>query len=182
MENQDYSAFQDRPTDDKFAELAKLVRAQIDAENDVLLRQKALEDAQAALKQIKEVQLPEFMENTIGLMECTTREGIKIKIDEVIRASITKEKKAAAHALLKKLGAGAIIKHIIGVAFGKNEDEKAAKLSKLLKDNKYEADDVETVHAQTLGAWVRERLAAGTLPDDAQETLGVHRQKFAKLG
>lgn len=178
----DYAAFTARPTDELFAKLANLVSDQIAAERAVEHAEAALTTAQERLRRVSEVELPEFMENTMGLSETTTRDGVKVKIKEVVRAGITKERAAKALNWLRANGAGALIKRVVSVQFTKGQDANADELTKVIHAAGFEPEDGAGVHAQTLGAWVREKLEAGKLPDEALELLGVHRQKFTKLG
>lgn len=180
----DYSAFQEKPTDEKFAALGVLVQRQTEAEAMVARREAELKAAQEALRKIKEQEIPEFMEQQLGLEELTLRDGTKIKIDEAVRAGITKERSREALKWLRDPKGGdapALIKSILKVDFGRGEDEKMQKALATLRAQDLVVEQVEGVHAQTLGAWVREKLAAGKLPDVALELLGVHRQKFAKI-
>jgi len=177
----DYSAYVDRPTDDLFARLAALADKQTEAQLSVVRAEIALKEAQEALRKVSEEELPEFMQNVIGAKEITLRDGRKVEVGEVVRAGITKARQAEAFKWLRENGHKRLIKHIIKLEFTKGEDEKATTLTELLKKHGYEADDAESVHAQTLGAFVREKLEEGTLPDEALELLGVHRQNVAKI-
>jgi hypothetical protein len=185
----DYSSYQELPTDDKFAQLALFVQRQLDAAADVARCERQLAEAQQKLRQLSEVEFPDFMENVMGLSECRTRDGILVSIKEKIRAGIPvkkdPERAARAFKWLRDNGHSRLIKHVIKVELDKGQDGVAEELLKLLKEpaekNHLVLEDATTVHEQTLGAFVREKLEAGQLPDDALELLGVHRQKFASL-
>jgi hypothetical protein len=177
----DYGDYLERPTDDKFARLAELVKRQQQAEAAVLAAEAKLKEEQGKLRQVKEVELPEFMQKELGLSECATRDGVKVSIEEKVRAGISKERGPQAFAWLRRNGSASLIKHVFKVEFSTGEDDRADALAEVLAREKFEVDDNESVNPQTLAAFVRERLAAGTMPDEALELLGVHRQRFAKL-
>lgn len=63
---------------------------------------------------------------------------------------------------LRDHGAGALIKVVVGVVFGKGEEKKAATLTEQLI-KKYGADNVtdkEDVHYQTLKSYIKGQIAA----------------------
>lgn len=164
-------------TGGELSQLSLLAEAQAAAAAKVADLEAQLESARAELRDYAEHKVPELMDQ-IGIGEFKTTSGLKIKIQETIRASITKAAAVRAFAWLRENGHAAMIKRTISVALGKGEEEKAAKLHALL-DGEFELDDAEAVHPSTLSAFVREKLREGEeVPIDL---FGVHRQRVSKL-
>lgn len=161
----------------ELSQLSQLAELQAAAASKVAQLEAQLNSAREELKDIAERQVPELMDQ-VGVAEFKTASGLKIKIDETIRASIPKAKAPLAFAWLKANGHAGLIKRVVSVAFGKGEDEKAEALHHRLQGD-FEVDDVANVHPSTLAAFVREKLREGEeLPLDL---FGVHRQRIAKI-
>lgn len=161
----------------ELSQLARLAEQQAAAQSKVANLEAQLNKAREELRDIAERQVPELMDQ-IGIGEFKTATGLKIKIDETIRASIPKAKAPLALAWLKQNGHAAIIKRVVAVAFGKGEDEKADELLRRLADE-FEVDDTSSVHPSTLSAFVREKLREGE--EVPLDLFGVHRQRVSKI-
>lgn len=160
------------------SQLQDLAEKQALAEAQVAGLEAQLNKAREELKDLAERQVPELMDQ-IGIEEFRTRTGLKIKIDEVIRASIPKARTGEAHAWLKANNHEALIKRTVAVPFGKGEDEKAQELERYLAKQGYPTENEAKVHPQTLAAWVREKLKTGAeIPLDL---FGVFRQRVSKI-
>lgn len=176
----DYSAFKapEQESTDLLTQISRTAREQRDAEVAVAKAEKALEDAQAALKIIAEVRLPGLLE-AAGQTELTTADGITVKLDEAIRANIPKDRAPEAFAWLRIHKHDGIIKHRFEVDFNKDSAAKAAAFGKTLDKHGFEYNEKRAVHPSTLSAFVREQLEKGVaLPMDV---FGVFRQKVTKL-
>lgn len=163
---------------DQLSRLQALAKQQAEAERDVARAEQALKDAKTALREIAEQRIPELMDE-YGVETFTTRAGLHVAIQEIIRASIPKAHTQEAIAWLREHGHAALIKRTVAVQFGAGEDEYAEATHAELERQGYAVQDAAKVHPQTLGAFVRERLEAGEeLP---QDLLGVYRQRVAKI-
>lgn len=163
----------------ELSQLTQLAEQQAAAQSKVADLEAQLNKAREELRDIAERQVPELMDR-IGIGEFKTTTGLKIKIDETIRASIPKANAPLAFAWLKNNGHGSLIKRVVSVSFGRGEDEQAEQLVKKLNDElHFEAEDSASVHPSTLAAFVREKLRNGEeIPLDL---FGVHRQRVAKI-
>lgn len=159
------------------AQLSLLAEQQAQAQSKVAQLEAQLAEARDELKDLAERQVPELMDS-VGISEFKTSSGLKIKIDETIRASISKVNAARAFTWLKDHGHAALIKSKVSVAFGKGQEGDAEALAKQLSES-FEVEMNTTVHPQTLGAWVRERLGEGE--EVPLELFGVHRQRVSKI-
>lgn len=176
----DYSAFvvpAGQPGGE-LSQLQELAEKQAKAESEVARIEAELNKAKETLKSLCEVQVPALMDQ-IGITEFKTASGLVIKVDETIRASIPKARTLEAFAWLRAHNHAALIKRELSVAFGKGEDAKADELAASLRLQGVELDDNATVHAQTLGAFVREQLRDGI--DLPLDLFGVFRQRVSKI-
>jgi hypothetical protein len=139
--------------------------------------------------------IPELMDKW-GISEVRLKDGSRVVVKPFVKASlptetaITKAKTEDDRellrdriniglAFLKKNGAEALIKNILKVEFGKGQTKKAREAIAALAKIGISAETVQTVHAQTLTAWVRERLAEGKPVDLA--TFSVYSGNVATV-
>lgn len=176
----DYAAYA-QPSGSKgidLAQLQDLAEQQAKAEAEVARIEADLNAARERLKDLSERRVPELMDE-IGLGDFTTRTGLKITIEETIRASIPKPRSYEAFTWLINNNHAALIKRSVSVDFGKGEDEKAKELEAYLSKQGYAPENNANVHSQTLSAWVREKLKMGEeIPLDL---FGVFRQRVSKI-
>ncbi|RKZ72469.1 MAG: hypothetical protein DRQ48_00225 [Gammaproteobacteria bacterium] len=154
--------------------LSTLAQDQWEAEKRVRIKEQELKDAKKAERKISEELIPDLMDE-LGIEEFTTSAGIAVSVKENIRASISKDNAPAAFTWLRKNGHAGLIKRAITV-IAKN-DEQGTEIMGQLDD--YDVSDKAAVHAGTLSAWVREKLAAGE--DIPMDLLGVFRQRISKV-
>ena len=101
------------------------------------------------------------MMSEMGLSELKLQDGSHLKVATSYKASITEANKEAAFNWLRDNGLGDIIKNEILVAFGRNEDNKAADYAELAKGQGSQPTQKMKVEPMTLKALVRERIEAG---------------------
>jgi len=156
---------------DDVAELTKLARQAVQMENEIAALEERLNEAKERHRQLVEVTLPE------ALMEKGVKE-IKLIDDRVLGyetkvvASITERNKPEAFDWLRKHGHDDLIKHEIKTVFGRGEEERAEGVKALLSAHNVPFKDTETVHWQTLRAFVREQMDKGNPPPS--DLFGVH--------
>ena len=95
--------------------------------------------------------------------------GFKIKVSTFYNASIPPERKEEAYEWLDTNGHGGMIKTEVKTNFGRGELEAAKALIAEINENHPEIamDLNQTVHWQTLRAWVKEQVEGGkSLPID----------------
>jgi hypothetical protein len=131
----------------------------------------SLKERKESLKNLLEVRIPEACQE-IGLMGFSMDDGSEVEIKQFYSASITAEKEAEAHAWLRDNGYDDIIKNVVSVQFGKEEDAKAGETLQLLRREGLLPDQVAKVHPQTLKGWVREMIEQGV--HFPMETFGVY--------
>lgn len=176
----DYSAYAEPVSSDKLAQLAVLAAEQTKLEHDITQAKQEVAKMEQALATLSERTLPELMDE-LGMEEFSTNTGLRVKIQEAIRASIPKTRLQEALDWLDQKGLGKIIKREFSVLFGKDEEAWARKFARDLQQRKKALNVTESasVHNQTLCALVRERLKAGEeMPVDL---FGIYRQRYSKI-
>lgn len=147
----------------------------------------AVADAEARLKVLKdrhsaiiERELVELMEEA-AQSQLKTINGRQLKLEEVLRASIPRDRQLEAFDWLKEFGHDSIIKREVVVQFGRGEEDQADKVAADLEARTgHPVVNKPSVHTQTLQKLIRELLAEGvSVP---LETFGVHIQKVVKIG
>lgn len=168
------------PSDDQLRKVARLAEQQQILIREIAELEAALQIKHQALKTNQEVDLPEAM-TAAGLRDFSLTDGTEIGIRQIISASIPKATQDQAFAWLEKHNAGSLIKRVITIEFGKGEEAWAKKfLADLAKrKKKVKATVKQSVHAQTLGAYVREMSNKHIVVPD--KLLGVFRLRKAEI-
>lgn len=174
----DYSEFKEATGEDLLSRISALAFSQKQAELDVAEAEEKLAAAKNTLRDISDRQLPNLMDEA-QLTEFTTRDGIKVSVKEVIRASLPKGKEAVAFAWLAAHEHDDLIKREFKVPFDREAEEAASQLRTYLEEAGFSFESKQTIHPQTLAAFVREQLEAGV--DIPLEAFGAARVKSAKI-
>lgn len=152
----------------------KLLRHIAGLENELAL-------AKENLRRVVAQDLPEAMDE-VGMTTFTLDDGAKVDIKTVYSASIPEDRKEEAFDWLKNENDDGIIKAEVKVQFGKGEFEIAQSFLNFIRGFNEKAinpEYKESVHFQTLRAYVRERIEGGKpLPLDM---FGVFVGREAKL-
>jgi len=150
------------PSNAEVTEIAALAELQLKRQEIVETLEQHLKEAQANLRQVQEVDLPNAMQQA-GVSEIKLPSGEKITIKDDVYASIPKDERYhEAMDWLRDHGFGDVIKNEVKVAFGKGEEDQAAALMAELNANGWKNyTSAVTVHASTLKALIREQLAKG---------------------
>lgn len=146
----------------------------------VLKLEVELKDAKEKERITQEVDLPQAMLD-VGMRSFTLKNGFGVDVVTSHHAGISQANQPAAFAYLKETAHDDIIKRDVTITFGRGEEPQASKALEVLRQEFPSNKVVEkaSVHAQTLGAFVREQLREGTaLPHD---TFGIYTRTYAKL-
>jgi hypothetical protein len=133
----------------------------------------ALATAQAALRQVQEIDLPDAM-LAAGCKAFTLDSGDSIKVVEGISASLSAEKRVAACAWLRDHGYGDLVSDDVTLSFGKGQEDKARALAVELIGRV-----VTNVNTGTLKALIREKMEEGV--DMPLDTLGAYLWRKAEI-
>ena len=158
-------------SDQQLMSVSELVRESVAFENAIAAAQDALKMLVEKKRLIDEKMLPEAMIKA-GTLDFTTPEGTKVKVDNKIYASVSVANRPIAMAWLRETGNTAIIKNEFRIPLLKGLDAVAGVIREFLNDKKIEYSLEESIHAQTLQAFVREQVQKGSaIPF---EPFGVH--------
>jgi len=164
--------------DSEFANISNKAAAMQKLQEDVQTLEQALKETKEKLRVFEEQELPEAMQ-AANLQEIKLTNGAKITISQFYKGSISEKHREKAHEWLLNNNHGGIIKHEVSLKFGKDEGEKANDAVQSLKQKGLDPDVKESVHWQTLNAFVREQMTSGKdLPADL---FGVYVGSRAKL-
>lgn len=139
------------------AELARRIR---DTEEEIQRTEAFLKERNEMLRKMTDEDLPSVLEE-LGLKSFTLEDGSKVEVKPLYGASIPGARKEEAFEWLREHGFDDIIKNDIVCSFGRGEDDKAAEFAQVARERGLTPEQKQLVHAQTLKAWVRERVEAG---------------------
>lgn len=166
------------PSDEELRSVAGLAKQAALLEAEIADLDNILTNRKRDLREIVEVRLPAALAEK-GLSEIKLDDGTKITVSTYYSASISKERATNAFAWLRSNGHDDLIKHEVSVSFGKGEEKNALRVISAIEEMGFFPSDKETVHPQTLKAWVREQIEAGR--DIPSELFGVQTGQIAKI-
>jgi hypothetical protein len=165
-----------------FVELDKLT---LQAERLTAQRKKVEEQLQKC-KQAEEQLLNKDIPELLGKMRldaCVTASGIEVKVKREIKASLPGhdrvEARMGAFRWLIEHGHGGVIKNQVSIALDRGEDTRADELVVELRGKGFDVESKKDVHAQTLGALVRELVADGKIVP--RDFFNLFDMRIAKL-
>lgn len=148
------------PTGDILTRLAKLVTQLTNAQQRVVELDNMLAACENVARQLSEETIPELMKEC-GLSELRMEDGSRVSVLEELECSVSEERRPAAHAWLREHSLGGVIKIVLGVTFGRDDEANALKLESELRAAGFPAIAAESVHFQTLKATLKEERAQG---------------------
>lgn len=141
--------------------MAALARALVDADAAVEQAEVNLKDAKERARVLREETIPSAMQE-LGLEELKLDTGQKLSVKQDVYASIPSDKKDEAYTWLDVNGFGGLIKVEVKTDYPKGEAAAALQLFQELQTRGLNAQYGQSVHAQTLKAFLREQIAAGS--------------------
>lgn len=162
------------------SELSALAQMAADlhsAEERVLILENELKKAKERRDHIQRNVIPDYMAE-IGMEEFTAA-GMKIKIDTVLSVKPKADARPRVLEEVEKLGAGALIKSTVSVAFNRNENDKARSFITDLQEKGLQPKQDRKIEPQTLKKFVKDRLEKGESVD--MELFGVSRFARAQI-
>jgi len=164
---------------------ADLDRLTLQAERVTEQRKKAeeqLDKLKKAEDQLLNKDIPELL-GKMRLDECVTVSGIQVKVKREIKASLPGhdrvEARMGAFRWLVENGHSGVIKNSVAVVLDRGEDARADDLVIELRAKGFDVESKKDVHAQTLGALVRELMADGKVVPNG--TFNIFDMRLAKL-
>ena len=124
------------------------------------LSEKNLKDLKKEFERLSGEVIPTMMAE-MGLSHLKLMDGSSVDVKPNYSANISIANREKAFNWLRENGLGDIIKNEISVAFGRNEDNKAADYAALAEERGFQPTQKLKVEPMTLKALVRERIEAG---------------------
>jgi hypothetical protein len=168
----------EKTLDNEFAKISATATKMQELQKTIASLEDDLKQAKEVLRVVEEQELPEAMQGA-NLKEIKLTNGAKVTINEFYKGYISEKNREKAHAWLLANNHGGIIKHEVNLKFGKDEGDKAADAVASLQQKGLDPAVKETVHPQTLNAFVKEQMTSGKdLPADL---FGIFVGSRAKL-
>jgi len=176
----DFSAFTEAGPDtgDALGKISDLVYKMVDLDTDIAKAELALKKLVGDRADLAENQIPELMES-VHQEELTVRGGLKVKLKKVTYTSVSKDRKPLAIKWLDDNNHGGIVKRTVVVSFNKCDEEKVAKLIRLIGKGWPDHKTVLDVNGSTVKALITKLMEDGE--DVPKETFGVHQVTAATL-
>lgn len=171
-DHSDLAAFIQRLTDlSKQADKADEEAVRLE-EQAVLLRKKS--------EMIRTEHMPSLMDQ-IHTENLKTPDGWELTVKEILKSSIPESNRGAAISWFREKGHGSLIKNEVAVRLGKGEDQKAAEIKEFFGNLGIVFEMKESVHPQTLNAFVREQRSKGVnIPSDVVSVFVRREVKIKK--
>lgn len=163
-----FSEDEPRAETDSLKNLARLVRAAKETAKDVEQAELRLKNTQQKLRQILDVEIPSAMQEAGGITSIEVS-GTKVIVKPFYSARITEDTRAGALDWLRAEGHEGLIKHEFTANLGRGPEAATARemLEQSCQEDGLAYKVSETVHPQTLSAFVREQTEKGTpVPSD----------------
>jgi hypothetical protein len=151
--------------------ISAMARVLLDAQQAVNDAEDSLNSAKAEQRRIEQEDFPELLRE-VGLTEVKLEDGTKIKLVDDVSCGISEANRPAAHAWLRARSFGGLIKTVLSVKFGKDEEAKMKDARAALVKLGYEPDVGEGVHPQTLKSFIKEQREKGASPPE--QLFGIH--------
>lgn len=142
------------------SEMAELARALVQADADAKQAEEDLKAAKERARVLREETIPSAMQE-MGLESVKLETGQTIKVAQEVYASIPVEKKDSAFNWLQEHGFGGLIKVEVSAKFGREANAQALGFFEELCDRGMDPKYDQSVHPQTLKAFLKEQLSSG---------------------
>ncbi len=166
------------PTQAQLSAVEQLIAEQLRLEDLLERLEEKRKETQAAYDAIRDRQLPDALLEA-GVSEFKTTAGMKVKVEKLYLASVTKDKAPAFYDWLDEQGHGGIIESNVTIAFGKGDRASAKEASQQISTELgFDTQLSESIHWATLRAFAREQIEEG---NDLPPELSVHQVDRAKI-
>ena len=168
----------EKVTNTEMVEVSELVSTIQDTQDQIEEIEDKLKAKKEVYRRLTEDDLPsKFASMNISKMEMEN--GDKIEVKPIYRGHISKKNQDQAYTWLRKNNHADLIKNEVKAPFGKGEDALAIHTKEFLNAKGLSFTDRESVHPQSLSAFIREQTEKGkALPHDL---LGIHIGQTTKI-
>jgi uncharacterized protein YlaN (UPF0358 family) len=168
------------PTQAKLVSVEQLIAEQLRLEDLLERLEEKRKETQALYDGIRDRQLPDALLEA-GVSEFKTTAGMKVKIEKLYLASVTKPNAPVFYDWLDDQGHGGIIESNITIPFGKGDRALAKTMVEAIRKEFHSVPEpqlTDSIHWATLRAFAREQIEEG---NDLPPELSVHQVDRAKI-
>jgi hypothetical protein len=140
--------------------VASLAREIRQTEQEIESLEKDLKATKDKLLKLTDQEMPSLMAE-MGISSLTLEDGAIVKVTPTYGASILVENRPKAYDWLRDHGYDDIIKNTVSCQFGRGEDERANRFAEFAAEKGFAPEQKTEIHAQTLRAFVKERVENG---------------------
>ena len=168
----------EKVTNTEMIEVSELVATIQDTQDQLDEIEENLKAKKEVYRRLTEDDLPtKFASMNISKMEMEN--GDKIEVRAIYRGHISEKNQDQAYKWLRQNNHADLIKNEVKATFGKGEDALAIHTKEFLNAKGLSFTDRESVHPQSLSAFIREQTEKGkALPHDL---LGIHIGQTTKI-
>jgi predicted DNA-binding antitoxin AbrB/MazE fold protein len=166
------------PRSEKLEELANLLDKRTECERAIAYLEEHLREQNDKFHELDSLKIPDLFDE-LGLKKLTLKDGRVVEVKLKYAASITEENADSCFDWLTKSGNESIIKHEVKINLKKGEKEEHEKIVKFLNAMAVAYKDKNSVHPQTLAAFVKEQMENGS--DFPQELFKVYPLRSTKV-
>lgn len=171
-------------SDQDIQSLTDLLEQMVQLEEEMKAHEAAAKECKDRLFKLTSDLIPSRMDE-LGTPFIGLPDGRKVEVLDAVSVRVPKGNKADAYQWLRENNAGALIKNVVEVTFGKGEDENATALVQELEGRELPVSQSEDVHWRTMESYVKERLekeakkeVEGEIPKDV---FGVFEYRTTKV-
>lgn len=157
--------------------ISELADRLFDAQAKVVEMEADLKDAQRAVRQLAEHDLPEAMED-VGLKTLETASGLVVKVSNKLHAKQLSQAHGKALDWLRSHGNAGLIKTTVGVPFTAGSESEAAALVDRLAGEGFAASKACSVHHSSLSSVLTKMLEEG---EEIPDFMGAHQVTKANV-
>lgn len=165
-------------TSGELRDIADLVSRQVVLEAEIANLEAQVALKKEVLSKLSSQTIPDAM-NAIGMRDFTLSNGQMVELKKYYSAKIPEGGESAAFLWLRQNNHDSIIKHFISVGLGKGLDKEALKLKTMLNKAKIIFEEKESIHPQTLKAFVKEQMESGK--DFPGQLFGAYSGNVTKI-
>lgn len=145
-----------------FKRMMTLAEEIVETDDQIDALEASLKDLKSRANHLKTIELPDLMAEN-GLSAIKLESGKTVEVSDFVTGSLPKDeaRRKAAIDWLASNGGADLIKSEVKVEFSKTEHNLSKSLASRLRDEGFVTVEQESVHAQTLMAFAREKLKKG---------------------
>jgi len=157
--------------------LTVLIKRRDTIETKIKAAQDLLKGLTDDRNRVSQIEIPELMDE-YGVGEIKLVDGRRIKVKNILKASINKDNRETAYEWLKEQGHADIIKAQVTFKTTKGREDDAKAVLEAIKKLGFSADLTNAVHWQTLNAWAREQSERGM---EFPEFIGIFEMRETEV-